>query len=281
MIILKQKTDLTHYLDGLKADGQQIGFVPTMGALHAGHLSLVEASKKNNTATVVSIFVNPTQFNDPKDLANYPITIERDIEMLTEAGVDVLFLPSVLEMYPTEASKKMDYHLGFLNTVYEAAARPGHFDGVALVVKKLLDMVQPHRLYMGQKDYQQVQVVRQLIHDFALPVQLVMCPIVREADGLAMSSRNVRLSPEARKMALNLSKSLFSLQANGSAQPLSARVAQAKHELNSHPEIHVEYLDIADAETLQPVDPDDATAKKVALLAATVGGVHLLDNTII
>jgi pantoate--beta-alanine ligase len=252
-----------------------------MGALHAGHLSLVEASKRENTATVVSIFVNPTQFNDPKDLANYPITIERDIEMLTEAGVDVLFLPSVTEMYPNEASKKMDYDLGFLNTVYEAAARPGHFDGVALVVKKLLDMVQPHRLYMGQKDYQQVQVVKQLIRDFSLPVRLVMCPIVREADGLAMSSRNVRLNTEARHAALELSKTLFALVANKGTKPLSELVANAKQALNLHPGINVEYLDIADADTLHPVDPDDGKISKVALLAATVGGVHLLDNTII
>ncbi len=230
---------------------------------------------------VVSIFVNPPQFNDPNDLEKYPITIAADTEKLETAGVDVLFLPSVAEMYPTEASKHSDYDLGYLDTVLEAAARPGHFKGVALVVKRLLEVVLPSRLYMGQKDFQQLQVVRQLIADFGFDTELVVCPIVREADGLAMSSRNVRLQGADRTLATELSKALFQLREEASTTPLPEAKALALNHLNSHPEIDVVYLETVNAHTLRPVN-DLADAPEVAaLLAAKVGGVHLLDNIIL
>jgi pantoate--beta-alanine ligase len=252
-----------------------------MGALHHGHLSLVENAKQANDVVVVSIFVNPTQFNDPKDLEKYPVTIEADTAQLEAAGVDVLFLPSVAEMYPNEASRHTDYDLGYLDTVLEAAARPGHFKGVALIVGKLLDVVMPDKLYMGQKDYQQLQVVRKLIADLRLTTKLIPCPIVREADGLAMSSRNVRLQGEHRLAANQLSKALFALHETSATKPLGEAKAKALSYLNSHPLIDVVYLETVNGQTLQPVSSLADAPEVAALLAARVGGVHLLDNIIL
>jgi pantoate--beta-alanine ligase len=251
-----------------------------MGALHAGHISLVEQCCRNNEHCLVSIFVNPTQFNNAHDLDKYPVTIEKDIEMLVAAGVSVLFLPSVKEIYPDEASRRMQYDLGYLGTILEASARPGHFDGVALIVKRLLEIVEPHQLYMGQKDYQQFMVVKKLITDFALQVELVMCPIMREPDGLAMSSRNVRLDAPARQAALDLSRSLNYVRENAAGKSINELKNEIIDILNLNKAIHVEYFEIREADTLKPIDSlEDKPA--VALLAATVGGVHLLDNTII
>lgn len=281
MIILKTIAATQQYLAGETTTGKTIGFVPTMGALHAGHISLIEAAKKGTDLVVVSIFVNPTQFNDPKDLEKYPITLEADTEKLEAAGVDVLFLPSVLEIYPDEASRHSHYDLGYLDTVLEAAARPGHFKGVALVVKRLLEIVTPHKLYMGQKDYQQLQVVRKLIQDLEMGIELIPCPIVREADGLAMSSRNVRLSGEHRTAATQLSKALFELKHSAANTPLPEAKALALAHLNSHPLVDVVYLETVDGHTLQPVATLADAPEVAALLAAKVGGVHLLDNIIL
>lgn len=281
MIILKTIAATQQYLAGETTTGKMIGFVPTMGALHAGHISLIEAAKKGTDLVVVSIFVNPTQFNDPKDLEKYPITIEADTEKLETAGVDVLFLPSVLEIYPDEASRHSHYDLGYLDTVLEAAARPGHFKGVALVVKRLLEIVSPHKLYMGQKDYQQLQVVRKLINDLEMGIELIACPIVREADGLAMSSRNVRLSGEHRAAAAQLSQALFELKDSASKAPLPDAKAVALAHLNSHPLVDVVYLETVNGHTLQPIASLADAPEVAALLAAKVGGVHLLDNIIL
>lgn len=281
MIILKTIADTQKLLAHHKENGKAIGFVPTMGALHQGHISLVEQAKLTADVVVVSIFVNPTQFNDPKDLEKYPITIEADTEKLVTAGVDVLFMPSVTEMYPTEASRLMDYDLGYIDTVLEAAARPGHFRGVALVVKKLLDIVRPNKLYMGQKDYQQLQVVRKLIADFGLNVELISCPIVREPDGLAMSSRNIRLHGEYRAAATDLSKTLFQLKENLTSTSLAEAKAAAQQYLNSQPLIDVVYLETVNGHTLEPVSDLNDAPNVAALLAARVGGVHLLDNIIL
>jgi pantoate--beta-alanine ligase len=281
LIILKTIAATQQFIAAEKQNGKTIGFVPTMGALHAGHTSLVAKAKQENDIVVVSIFVNPTQFNDPKDLEKYPVTIEADTEKLIAAGVDVLFLPSVAEMYPNAVSRQMDYDLGYIDTVLEAAARPGHFKGVALVVKKLLDIVTPHKLYMGQKDYQQLQVVRKLIADFDLDIELVSCPIIREPDGLAMSSRNVRLTDEYRIAATELSKALFQLKEDIANQTLPAARATAQHHLNSHPLIDVVYLEIVNGHTLVPINHVNEATNIAALLAAKVGGVHLLDNIIL
>lgn len=281
MIILKTIPAIQQFIATEKQLGKTIGFVPTMGALHAGHTSLVAKAKQESDLVVVSIFVNPTQFNDPKDLEKYPVTVEADTEKLVSAGVDVLFLPSVAEMYPSEASRLMDYDLGYIDTVLEAEARPGHFRGVALVVKKLLDIVKPHKLYMGQKDYQQLQVVRKLIADYGLGVDLISCPIVREADGLAMSSRNVRLTDEYRTIATELSKALFQLKEDIARKPLPEAKAAALQYLNLQPLIDVVYLEIVNGHTLVPINNVNEAPDIAALLAARVGGVHLLDNIIL
>jgi pantoate--beta-alanine ligase len=281
LIILKTITATQQFIAAQKQTGKTIGFVPTMGALHDGHTSLVAKAKLENDLVVVSIFVNPTQFNDPKDLEKYPVTIEADTEKLTSAGVDVLFLPSVAEMYPDTASRQMDYDLGYIDTVLEAAARPGHFKGVALVVKKLLEIVRPHKLYMGQKDYQQLQVVRKLIADYNMGVELVSCPIIREPDGLAMSSRNVRLTNEHRIAASELSKALFKLKEDITTKPLPKAQEAAQGYLNSHPSIDVVYLEIVNGHTLVPISDVNEAPYIAALLAARVGGVHLLDNIIL
>lgn len=281
MIIFKTIAATQQFIAAEKQTGKTIGFVPTMGALHAGHISLVQQAKSKTSLVVVSIFVNPTQFNDPKDLEKYPVTLETDTEKLVAAGVDVLFLPSVAEIYPDAASRQMNYELGYIDTVLEAAARPGHFKGVALVVKKLLDIVAPHKLYMGQKDYQQLQVVRKLIADFDLDIELVSCPIIREPDGLAMSSRNIRLTGEHRLAATELSKCLFQLKEDVSKQTLAVAKATAQQHLNSHPLIDVVYLEIVNGHTLVPINHVNEASNVAALLAAKVGGVHLLDNIIL
>jgi pantoate--beta-alanine ligase len=281
LIILKTIAATQQFVAAEKLEGKTVGFVPTMGALHDGHISLVAEAKQENDIVVVSIFVNPTQFNDPKDLEKYPVTIEADTEKLIAAGVDVLFLPSVAEMYPDAASREMDYDLGYIDTVLEAAARPGHFKGVALVVKKLLDIVAPHKLYMGQKDYQQLQVVRKLITDFDLGIELISCPIIREPDGLAMSSRNVRLTGEHRTVAGALSKALFKLKEDITTKPLPEAKEAVQGYLNSHPLIDVVYLEIVNGHTLMPISDVNEAPDIAALLAARVGGVHLLDNIIL
>lgn len=252
-----------------------------MGALHAGHISLLEQAKKENTLSVASIFVNPTQFNDKSDLDKYPVTIEADIEKLTAAGVDVLLLPSEKEIYPSERSRKLDYDLGYLNTALEASARPGHFDGVAVVVKRLLDIVQPDKIYMGQKDFQQCLVVRKLVADFKIPVEVVRSAIIREPDGLAMSSRNVRLTGKYRQAATLLSQTLFSIKDRISSKPLPEAITDCITELNSHELIEVAYLEAVNGDTLKPVSAMSEAREVAVVAAARIGGVHLLDNVII
>ncbi|HWB92540.1 MAG TPA: pantoate--beta-alanine ligase, partial [Puia sp.] len=198
MVIFKYAADLAGWLKKQRAAGQKINFVPTMGALHAGHISLITISKNRPSLTVCSIFVNPTQFNDPKDFQKYPITIDKDILLLEHAGADVLFLPGIGELYPAGLEDLEHYDLGPLESLLEGKYRPGHFQGVCQVMQRLLNIVRPDDLFMGSKDYQQCMVVQRLLTLMDLPTNLHRCPIVREPDGLAMSSRNVRLTPEQR-----------------------------------------------------------------------------------
>lgn len=281
LLIFRTIEPLQNYLLRQKEQGQTVGFVPTMGALHAGHISLLEQAAKENDLTVASIFVNPTQFNDKTDLDKYPVTIEADIEKLTAAGVDILLLPGEKEIYPTEASRKMDYDLGYLNLALEAAARPGHFDGVAVVVKRLLEIVKPDKIYMGQKDFQQCLVVRKLVADFKIAVEVIRSPIVREADGLAMSSRNVRLNGEHRKAATLISQTLFSIKDRAANKPLPQVITNCIEELNGHPLIDVAYMEAIDGSTLKPVNSLTEVPEVAVVAAARIGGVHLLDNVII
>lgn len=278
MILLKTATDLSHFLSVKKDRGLQTGFVPTMGALHDGHLRLVEHSKKNNNITVASIFVNPTQFNDPKDFTQYPVTLEKDIYLLENAGCDLLFLPSVQEIYPSGMQLTQPYDLGYLETLLEGKYRPGHFQGVCQVVHRLLELVQPTNLYLGQKDYQQCMVIRQLIHLTALPVQLQIVPTRREPSGLAMSSRNLRLSEKEKEAAAVIYQRLLKIQAGLHPGRLDNLVTEATTAILAAGFDKIDYVSIADAVSLLPVTAWDGESKLVALVAAFIGGVRLIDN---
>lgn len=282
MILFKKATDLRKWLDAQQKNKFMIGFVPTMGALHEGHLSLIESSKKDNPVTLCSIFVNPTQFNDPKDFEKYPITIEKDIAMLEAAGCDGLYLPSVKEIYPEGVKSMIRYELGNIETVLEGKFRPGHFQGVCMVVHRLLEIVQPDNLYLGQKDYQQCMVIKKLVVliNQDKKIKINICPTLREADGLAMSSRNMRLDLSARKAAIAIYKSLILVKENIQTKPFSD-LKQKAQSLLKKAGFRVEYFEIADATDLLPVDKYDGHQKLVALVAAYINEVRLIDNMLL
>ncbi|GAB3265095.1 pantoate--beta-alanine ligase [Larkinella harenae] len=267
-------------LDNQRKAGKSIGFVATMGALHAGHMALVDASKADNDLTVCSIFVNPTQFNNPDDLARYPHTLEADCQLLEAAGCDLVFAPSVDEIYPASPVLKLNF--GELETVLEGAFRPGHFNGVGIVVAKLFNIIQPDRAYFGQKDLQQVAVVKRLMRDLGFQLELVRMPIVREEDGLAMSSRNRNLSPDERREAPALFQALnqagLILQNEGSIE--TAKRAVASH-LQRHPAFRLEYFEVANADTLQAVEQLQAPGATALCIAAHLGKTRLIDNLIL
>ncbi len=280
MLIIKKAGPLAAILDGRRRNGSSIGFVPTMGALHPGHLSLVEAARLQNQVIVASIFVNPAQFNDPADFEKYPVTIEKDIEMLAHAGCDLLFLPTVAEIYPGGWKNDQHYDLGFLETVFEGPFRPGHFQGVCQVMERLLRMVTPDHLYMGQKDYQQCMVVARLLEGMHSACVLHTCPTLREKDGLAMSSRNIRLNPADRKSATAIFEALHFIKANLVQGDLAPLLVNAKDILIRHG-FRIDYLDIADARSLAPVERWNGEQSLVALAAAFMHDVRLIDNMLI
>ena len=282
MILFKKATDLRKWLDAQSKKGNSIGFAPTMGALHAGHISLVEMSKSANPVTVSSIFVNPTQFNDPKDFEKYPITLEKDIAMLEAAGCDVLFLPSVKEMYPDGVKPTMHYDLGYLETILEGKFRPGHFQGVCMVVHRLLEIVQPDNLYLGQKDYQQCMVIKKLIELIGLnkEIRLNICPTLREIDGLAMSSRNMRLKADERKTAAAIYKSLSFIKKNLYQNNIVGIKEQAQAMLEEAG-FRIDYVEITDAKNLSVVNNWDGKEKIVAVVAAFLNEVRLIDNMLL
>lgn len=254
-----------------------VGFAPTMGALHNGHLSLIKRSKSENDITVCSIFVNPTQFNNPADLEKYPRPIEADMAKLESAGCDILFAPEVSEMYDDNEQWHLD--IGPVEHLLEGEFRPGHYQGVMQIVFKLLDVVKPHNLYMGQKDYQQFLVVQRMVELLNLQVDMVMCPIEREADGLAMSSRNVHLSDTERKRALVLSKTLNYIKDHFDVSREAELEEQAMEMLAAEEGVEPEYFRIVDGKTLYPATP--ASTSVVALTAAKVGKTRLIDNVLI
>jgi pantoate--beta-alanine ligase len=272
------KREIANFLADQKKTEKKIGFVPTMGALHDGHLSLIKSSKDLTNLTVCSIFVNPTQFNDPKDLEKYPRPVDDDIEKLKKAGCDVLFMPDVKEMYAEGESWHID--LGDLENVLEGKFRPGHYQGVTQIVKKLFDIINPDIAFFGQKDYQQYLVIDAMVRKFAMPVELNMCPIVREKDGLAMSSRNVRLSKKEREQALALSRALEITQKNFQDKTIDELETEAKEFLEKSDGIKLEYFEIADGETLHSTTSRDSK-RIVALVAAFVGNTRLIDNLIL
>jgi pantoate--beta-alanine ligase len=280
MIIIKQAAALQAYREKLKAAGKKTAFVPTMGALHRGHISLVETASRESDIVICSIFVNPTQFNDPTDFAKYPVTIEQDIYLLEKAGTAILFLPSVQEMYPNGIAPTRHYDLGYLETVLEGAYRPGHFQGVCQVVHRLLDIVMPDSMYLGQKDYQQCMVLKQLVALLALPVQVHICPTLREDNGLAMSSRNMRLTVEQRQQAAGIFRALSFIKENLSPGRLTTLETQAAAMLNEAG-FRVNYIEIADANTLALPEDWDGKVPLVALAAAFLGDIRLIDNLLI
>lgn len=280
MIVFKKAADINNYLLKAGKQGSSIGFIPTMGALHQGHISLIETAKKAGDLCVCSIFVNPTQFNDPKDFENYPSTIDTDIDQLEKAGCDVLFLPSVTEMYPEGTANVKKYDLGYLETVLEGKYRPGHFQGVCQVVHRLLNIIPTNRLYLGQKDYQQCMVITKMTELNRLKTNIIICPTLREHDGLAMSSRNVRLSVPNRKKAVKISETLFYIKNNvkpGSLKNIKDKSAQNLIAAG----FKVDYVEIADARSLQLINDWDGKTPLVALAAAFLDDVRLIDNMLL
>jgi len=280
MILFKKEHQLQNYLTTLKLDKKSIGFVPTMGALHAGHLSLIQKAKEENDCVVCSIFVNPTQFNNATDLEKYPRTAAKDIELLTSVGTDVLLMPPVEEVYPKGLDTTLELDFGKLAMVMEGQFRPGHFDGMAQVVNRLLDMVQPHSLYMGQKDFQQITIVRSMLAQLESEIKLVMCPIMREENGLAMSSRNVRLTPENRILAVKISQTLSAAKKLVDDKTPNEVKEWAMQEL-SIPEFRPEYFEIVDGITLQSIDDFSETNFAVACTAVWAGDIRLIDNMVL
>jgi pantoate--beta-alanine ligase len=320
MILFKKGGDMTAWAREQRATGRDIGFVPTMGALHPGHISLITLSKSTVPLTVCSIFVNPTQFNDPRDFSKYPITIENDIYLLEKAGVDVLFLPEIEEMYPGGVQNLERYALGRLEELWEGRSRPGHFQGVCQVVRRLLEKVSPDRLFMGQKDYQQCLVIRRLLELMQSKIVLDTCPIMREADGLAMSSRNQRLSPAERRQAPAIYQALSWLKEQWQTERAEQRQGRRVEELTAEAHkiltrqgLRPDYISLADADTLEPLQGNDplqgddqlkgskllqkdymppedrsktgsghgAKTKTIALAAAFLGEVRLIDNLLL
>jgi pantoate--beta-alanine ligase len=283
MVVFKTVKDLQQYL-AFNAERQsvKVGFVPTMGALHEGHISLVKRAKADGALVVVSVFVNPTQFNDKDDFEKYPTSIDADTGLLAEAGCDVLLLPTVSEIYPAGEQNMPVYDFGYLDTVLEGANRPGHFKGVGQVVARLLDVVQPQRLYMGQKDYQQCMVVTRLLHMLGKKetIEMVVCPTTREADGLAMSSRNRRLTQSQRALAGLLYQCLVSIQAKKDNTSFTI-VEKECNDLLVAKGFEPDYIALADARDLTLLQNYDNSRPMVALIAAKIGDIRLIDNLLL
>ncbi|PRY53760.1 pantoate--beta-alanine ligase [Arcticibacter pallidicorallinus] len=277
MKIFTSKSGLSDALQDLKAQGKQIGLVPTMGALHDGHISLIDMAKQQTDVVVCSIFVNPTQFTDPLDLEKYPRTVEDDIKKLEDAGCDILFLPEVAEMYGQNESWDID--LGYLETILEGQSRPGHYQGVTQIVYKLFQVTSPDKAFFGQKDYQQVLVITKMVSIFKLPVELVMCPIQRSEEGLALSSRNIHLSPQEKRQAYTISRALFTMRQQASVLHADKLKEIGLNILNEEPGINLDYCEILDKDTLK--QPNEDTSGLVALIAAHVGKTRLIDNMIL
>jgi pantoate--beta-alanine ligase len=279
MIIVSKVSELQKHLAGRDLKSTSVGFVPTMGALHEGHLALARRSLKENTFTVCSIFVNPTQFNDKKDLEKYPRTLEKDCALLEEIGVDFVFAPSTDEIYPENLKMEIP-DLNGLDQVLEGAHRPGHFQGVVQVVLRLLDIVRPDRLYMGQKDFQQFTIIRHVLRVTKSPVALIVCKTKREKNGLAMSSRNQRLSEDMKNKAGLIYKTLTAVKRNLGKKSVEELIQYAIRRLSTE-YFTVEYIAITDGNTLQPVSEYKPGQYVVISLALWAEGVRLIDNVIL
>lgn len=277
MLIFNNKAALGNHLGSVKGANNSIGFVPTMGALHKGHLSLLEQSLQNNAVTVISIFVNPTQFNNPEDLEKYPRTLDADIEKIATVNPDIIvFAPTVDDMYDGD-TKSAAFAFDGLENQMEGAHRPGHFDGVGTIVKKLFEIVQPANAYFGEKDFQQLQIVRKMVQNEKLPVNVIGCPIYREANGLAMSSRNERLSAEDREKAALIYKTLTEAKSLFALHDIAEVKTYVGNAFSQHPEFELEYFEIADEETLVPSNKKNNGPYR-AFIAVYISNIRLIDN---
>lgn len=276
MKVIHTIKDLQAELSVLKAQGKKVGLVPTMGALHAGHASLVKRSVNENEVTVVSVFVNPTQFNDKNDLVKYPRTLDADCKLLEACGATYTFAPSVEEMYPEPDTRQFSY--APLDTVMEGAFRPGHFNGVCQIVSKLFEAVKPHRAYFGEKDFQQLAIIHEMVRQMQFDLEIVGCPIVREEDGLALSSRNARLSAEERENALKISQTLFKSRTFAATHTVSETQKFVEDAIAAVPGLRLEYFEIVDGNTLQKVGNWDQTSYAVGCITVFCGDVRLIDN---
>lgn len=280
MILLKHPNDLSSFIQNGSIAHNSIGFVPTMGALHDGHLSLIHTARLENALVIASIFVNPTQFTELTDFEKYPSTIEADILKLEKSGCDILFLPSVADMYPNGSSPIQQYDLGHLDSIFEGEFRPGHFQGVCQIVHLLLEIISPGKLYLGQKDFQQCLVIKKMISQIDMDTSVIICPTQREPDGLAMSSRNVRLSHLELKKAANLFNTLSYIKENIQLEDLE-NLKQMAQNILIEQGFKVEYIAISKAQTLETVQNWDGKSTLVALVAAYINQVRLIDNLVL
>ena len=281
MLIFTKIAELQAFIAHVKSSGKKTGFVPTMGALHQGHTSLIAISKIACDVTICSIFVNPTQFNDKKDLERYPRMPEKDIKLLESAGCDAVFLPEVDEMYPGgQASDGKAFDFGYLDKILEGAHRPGHFNGVAQVVKRFFEIVEPDKAFFGSKDYQQVMIVKALVQQMQSPIEIIACPILRESDGLAMSSRNALLSAEERKIAGLVPKMMQEAKQITLQNGISAAKLFIEQEVGKQPLMKLDYFEVCDAETLKLIAQLNESKQHVAVIACFVGKTRLIDNLV-
>ena len=277
MILFDKKSELTSHIIDLKKQGKSIGFVPTMGALHQGHLSLIKQASQENDIVVVSIFVNPTQFDNREDLLKYPKTLESDINLLKEAACDFVFVPTVEEIY-SEQVEATNFDFGGIEFEMEGKFRSGHFDGVATIVKKLFKIVNPTIAYFGEKDFQQLQIIKKLVEIEELPISIKGCPIYREKDGLAMSSRNMRLSEEQRKVAPFIYNILTKAQGKFKTQNIKKISEWVENQFKNHPSLDLEYFLIADENSLKPSIDKEINKNYRAFIAVYAGKIRLIDN---
>ena len=276
MKIVNSIQELKRYLAEERQHNKQIGFVPTMGALHNGHLSLVKRCVEENDVCVVSIFVNPTQFNDKNDLATYPRTLDKDSALLEPVGCDYVFAPTETEMYPEPDTRTFDF--GTVSAVMEGARRPGHFNGVAQIVSKLFYAVEPDNAYFGEKDFQQIAVIRAMVKQLNIPVKINACPILREDDGLALSSRNVRLTPEQRQKAPLIARTLKESINFAAGKSVQETIDYVVNTINADPVMRVEYYEIVDGITMESIKDWSDTEYAVGCITVYCGEVRLIDN---
>ena len=276
MQVVKHINDLQTILGDKREEGLSIGFVPTMGALHSGHLSLVEQAGQQTGFVVVSIFVNPTQFNDKGDLERYPRDLHKDVNLLTPTSCQLVFAPESDEIHPEPDTRQFNF--GTLEQVMEGKFRPGHFNGVAQVVSRLFDLVQPDKAFFGQKDFQQLAIIKEMVRKLKLQVEIISCPIVRESDGLAMSSRNMLLTPEERKNAVHISATLFQAANKTPGSSVEELCKWVINRINENECLNTEYFEIVDSVTLLPVNSWDEPCTKVGCIAVHCGKIRLIDN---